>query len=76
MGWLYGAGFFGAGVSWVFVSIHVYGGAPTSLALLLTFIFCGGLAVLPAVQACYFLPLTAEERPSARSLFCRLMGYL
>ena len=29
MGWLYGAGFFGAGVSWVFVSIHVYGGAPT-----------------------------------------------
>jgi apolipoprotein N-acyltransferase len=61
MGWLYGAGFFGAGVSWVFVSIHVYGGAPTSLAILLTFIFCGGLAVLPAIQAAIFCHLQPKN---------------
>ena len=36
LGWLYGAGLFGAGVSWVFVSINVYGSAPTPLAVLLT----------------------------------------
>ena len=27
LGWLFGAGFFGAGVSWVYVSINVYGNA-------------------------------------------------
>ena len=60
LGWLFGAGFFGAGVSWVYVSINVYGNAPTPLALLLTFIFCGGLALLPATQAalfCRFQPI-------------------
>ena len=46
IGWLYGVGFFGSGVSWVYVSIHVYGQAPPPLALLLTIIFCGGLALL------------------------------
>lgn len=65
LGWLYGAGFFGAGVSWVYVSINVYGNAPTPLALLLTLIFCGGLALLPAAQAalfCRFQPNTVFAR--------------
>lgn len=65
LGWLFGAGFFGAGVSWVYVSINVYGNAPTPLAFLLTFIFCGGLALLPATQAalfCRFQPSTALAR--------------
>lgn len=50
-GWLFGAGLFGSGVSWVFVSIHVYGNASTPLALFLTCIFCAGLAILHALQA-------------------------
>ena len=65
LGWLFGAGLFGAGVSWVYVSINVYGNAPTPLALLLTFIFCGGLALLPATQAalfCRFQPSTSLAR--------------
>lgn len=52
LGWFFGAGLFGTGTSWVFVSIHWYGNAPVPLAALLTFIFCGGLALLPAA-ACY-----------------------
>ena len=35
-GFAYGAGFFGAGVSWVYVSIHVYGNTPVWLAVGLT----------------------------------------
>jgi apolipoprotein N-acyltransferase len=53
-GWLFGLGLFGSGASWVYVSIHVHGGATPGLAALLTGLFCGGLALLPALFAwCY-----------------------
>jgi apolipoprotein N-acyltransferase len=53
-GWLYGLGMFGSGVSWVYVSIHVHGYAPVPLAVLLTGLFCAGLALLQALFAwCY-----------------------
>ena len=54
LGWLYGLGFFGAGVSWVYVSINVYGHASLALALMLTTLFCAGLALLFAIQAALF----------------------
>ncbi len=50
-GYAYGAGFFFTGVSWVYVSIHVYGNTPVWLAAALTGLFCGGLALLFAAQA-------------------------
>ncbi len=50
-GWCYGLGFFGAGTSWVYVSIHTYGNAPVALAGGLTFLFCAALASLFALQA-------------------------
>lgn len=61
-GWLYGLGLFGSGVSWVYVSIHVHGAASVPLAVLLTLLFCAGLALLHGAFAwCYvrlvrFLP--------------------
>ena len=48
-GFAFGLGFFGAGVSWVYVSIHDYGGMPTSLAVVATFLFCLVLSLFPAV---------------------------
>lgn len=48
-GWFYGLGLFGAGTSWVYVSIHVYGYAPVPLAVLLTGLFCAGLALFTAL---------------------------
>ncbi len=50
-GWLFGLGLFGTGVSWVYVSIHVYGNATVPLAVFLTTLFCAGLALLHALQA-------------------------
>ena len=46
IGWCYGLGLFGVGVSWVYNSIHVYGQAPVPLAAGLTALFAGGLALL------------------------------
>ncbi|HEX7972516.1 MAG TPA: apolipoprotein N-acyltransferase, partial [Thiobacillus sp.] len=48
VGFVWGLGFFAAGVSWVFVSLSVYGGMPAWLAALATFLFCAFLALFPA----------------------------
>lgn len=50
LGWCYGLGFFGSGVSWVFVSIHEHGNAPFLLAVALTALFVAALALLFAAQ--------------------------
>jgi len=50
-GWLFGLGLFGTGASWVYVSIHVHGGAGVPLAGLLTALFCASLALLHAAFA-------------------------
>jgi len=61
IGWAYGLGLFGAGVSWVYVSIHIYGNTPVSLAVLLTAVFCGGLALLFSCQASLFWRLKSRH---------------
>src|SRR5262245_27796208 len=43
-GFLFGMGLFGAGVSWVYVSLHTFGAMPAPLAALATFLFCALLA--------------------------------
>lgn len=53
-GWFFGLGFFGVGVSWVYVSIHDYGYTGEFLAGLLTGLFVAGLALLYALQ-CWLL---------------------
>jgi apolipoprotein N-acyltransferase len=49
IGLVWGLGFFIAGVSWVFVSLSVYGGMAAWLAALTTFLFCAVLALFPAM---------------------------
>ncbi len=46
VGFAFGAGMFLVGVSWVYVSLHVYGGMEMPVAALFTLLFC-------LIQACY-----------------------
>ncbi|HZH07636.1 MAG TPA: apolipoprotein N-acyltransferase [Lautropia sp.] len=47
-GWLFGFGWFLAGVGWLFVSMHTYGLMPAPLALLALALFAFYLALFPA----------------------------
>lgn len=48
VGFCFGLGLFGVGVSWVYISLHVYGGMSAPLAAMATIGFCGFLALFPA----------------------------
>ncbi|MEP6607053.1 MAG: apolipoprotein N-acyltransferase [Burkholderiaceae bacterium] len=49
LGFAFGLGWFGVGISWVYVSMHVYGQMPVVLAGAATAAFCAYLAVYPAL---------------------------
>ena len=49
LGFAFGMGWFGVGISWVYVSMHVYGLMPAVLAGAATAAFCAYLAVYPAL---------------------------
>jgi apolipoprotein N-acyltransferase len=49
LGFAYGLGLYGVGVSWVFVSMSRFGGLPAPLAALATLGFCALLALFPAL---------------------------
>ncbi len=54
LGVAFGFGLFIAGVSWVYVSLSVFGGMPAPVAGLATLLFCAFLALYPAlVGACF-----------------------
>jgi apolipoprotein N-acyltransferase len=50
-GWCYGFGLFGAGTSWIYVSIHTYGDAPVLLAGFLMLLFTASIAWFFALPA-------------------------
>ena len=49
LGWLYGWAHFATGIYWVYISTHVYGGAPAWLGALLLVTLSGYLAAYPAL---------------------------
>lgn len=49
LGFAFGLGWFGAGVSWVYVSLNVFGAMPAPLAAAATLLFCAHLALHPAL---------------------------
>ena len=49
LGFAFGLGWFGVGVSWVYISMHVYGLMPAALAAAATLAFCAFLALYPAL---------------------------
>jgi len=55
LGAAFGFGLFLAGVSWVYVSLSVFGGMPAPLAGLATFLFCAVLTVFPTLVGALFV---------------------
>jgi apolipoprotein N-acyltransferase len=49
LGWLYGFASFATGIYWVYISTHVYGGAPAWLGVLLLVTLASYLALYPAL---------------------------
>jgi apolipoprotein N-acyltransferase len=66
--WLFGVGFFGAGVYWIFISIHTYGNASYFLAAAFTTAFIGILALFIGING-YVLNRFFSLHSSTR-LFC------
>jgi apolipoprotein N-acyltransferase len=60
-GFSFGLGLFLAGVSWVYVSLHVYGGMAIPVAAVFTLLFCLYLACFPALVSA----LVARSRAPA-----------
>jgi apolipoprotein N-acyltransferase len=48
-GFIYGLGLFGAGIYWIYISLHEFGGMPSLMAVFSTFVLCAFLSLFPAV---------------------------
>ncbi len=60
LGFAWGLGLFAGGASWIYVSLHVYGGMPTMLAGLATLLFCCYLALYPALAGAVYRALASR----------------
>ena len=65
LGFAYGLGKFGVGVSWVYVSIHTYGNASPPLAAMLVALFVAGLSLFTLAHARLYAWLRIENQSSA-----------
>ena len=76
LGWLFGVGKFGVGVSWVYVSINVYGNAPPALAGALVVIFVAGLAIFSLLNGVVYTRLS-NRAPLVDALVfgCLFVGF-
>ncbi len=67
-GFAFGAGLFGSGVYWVFISISVYGDVPDSIAALITAGLIAILSLYPAA-ACYFTNRYFSNHAQSKIIF-------
>ncbi len=67
--WFFGAGMFGAGTSWVYISIHDFGGTAAPLAVIMTAMFVLGLALVFAA------PFYCYARYFSHTTLGRVLGF-
>ena len=68
LGFVFGLGFFIAGIYWIYISLHDIGGMPFWMAGLATFLLCAFLALFPACVG-YLAKRSAYLLPSAAILW-------
>lgn len=73
VGFVFGLGFLGFGVSWIYVSIHEYGHLNLALSASITLLFVFYLAIYPGLVTLFFSKLAKNLGPVNSSLlFCSL----
>ncbi|GHU16525.1 apolipoprotein N-acyltransferase [Betaproteobacteria bacterium] len=74
-GFVWGLGYFVAGVSWLYVALERYGGMPPPLAAAAILLFCAYLALYPALAgACYLR--WRRGGPYARAAWFAVLWFL
>lgn len=73
-GLAFGLGFFLTGVSWVYVSLSVFGGMPWWLAGIAAFLFCGVMALFPMLAGALFKRWQPETRWRQALYFAALIA--
>ena len=68
LGWLFGLGYFGIGVHWIYHSLHLFGAAIAPLAAFLTFVFVLVMTVFPALCCGLWVRLSVRNRPVINAL--------
>ncbi len=66
LGFAWGLGFFGTGISWLYVSLHHYGGMGVATSVTAIALFCAFLALFPALAG--WVTRWLGPRPGALSL--------
>ena len=74
--YLFGLGEFGLGVSWVYISIHDFGGASVFNSSALTILFVGFWALFPAIAAYFCVKLAGLNRMLLMPVIWLLIEYL
>ena len=72
LGWLFGSAWLGAGVWWLFISLHRYGGLPGWLAALAVTLLCIGLSLYLALALALFARLRSGNAALDAALFAAL----
>jgi apolipoprotein N-acyltransferase len=67
--YLYALGMYGVGTSWIYVSIHEFGGASAFLAALLVALFVAGISLPSLIQGYLFVHLTPKSSVGLPAVF-------
>ncbi|OIQ95329.1 apolipoprotein N-acyltransferase [mine drainage metagenome] len=60
-GFFYGLGLFGAGIYWIYISLHDFGNMPALMAGFATFVLCAFLSLFPAVVGALSVRISTHQ---------------
>ena len=61
LGFIYGLGFYGAGIYWIYISLHTFGNMPWWMAGICTFLLCAFMAMFIAIVGALSVRLGAKK---------------
>lgn len=67
-GWVFGLGYFGFGVHWIYFSLHLFGAAIAPVAVLLTIAFVLVMTLFPALTAWAWVGLRRDDHVQRNAL--------